>query len=294
MESLKEEYEAYCAREIASWKRDVHAVEYELTEVEGDGLNPHGPNMGPYEKATFYKDGLFSTIFKATAKAPIDDNSRALSNLVALKVTPPFAMTAPHNSEREVRILQEARCESVIQLLATLWQPGGRLVLVFPFMPIDLETLLNCSPIEEEHSRGMIRDLCTALSHIHSRGIIHRDVKSSNILLKSKNGPAYLADFGIAWSPNDSASEPNQKKITDVGTTSYRPPELLFGYTSYNTSLDLWAAGCTVAEIVRPSHTSLFDAGVLGSELALIKSIFSTLGTPNEELWPVSIQYSVV
>ncbi len=257
------------------------------SESEADELNPNGPDFGPYRRATFYKDGLFSTVFKAAAKDPVDNMDGPAASLVALKVTTPSAMTPPHDSEREARILQEARSESVIQLFSTMWQPGGRLVLVFPFVPMDLETLMQSSPPDQNNVKDIARDLFRGLSHIHSLQIIHRDVKPSNILLRSRAGPAYLADFGIAWSPNDPASEPAQEKITDVGTTSYRPPELLFGYTAYDTSLDLWAAGCTVAEMVRPCHRSIFDAGDLGSELALIKSIFSTLGTPDEELWPV-------
>ena len=84
--------------------------------------------------------------------------------------------------------------------------------------------------------------------------------------------------------PGDAASEPADKKITDVGTTCYRPPELLFGHTAYGCSLDLWAAGCMVAECL--TSKTLFDAGALGSELALIQSIFQTLGTPNDNIWP--------
>ena len=118
-------------------------------------------------------------------------------------------------------------------------------------------------------------------------GIIHRDIKPSNILLSSRS-TAYLADFGIAYAPNDPASEPPEQKITDVGTTCYRPPELLFGRKDYGCEIDLWAAGCVVAEIVEGcGHDwSLFDAGELGSELALLKSIFETLGTPDEVVWP--------
>jgi serine/threonine protein kinase len=196
-------------------------------------------------------------------------------------------MTPPHNSEREARILQEARSEYIIPLISKFWQPGGRLVLVFPFMPIDLDTLMRSSSLDPNDVTGIARDLFKGLVNVHLQGIIHRDVKPSNILLRSKRGAAYLADFGIAWSPNDPTSESAQNKITDVGTTSYRPPELLFGYSAYDTSLDLWAAGCTVAEMLRANHKSVFDAGDLGSELALIKSIFETLGTPNESLWPV-------
>ena len=86
----------------------------------------------------------------------------------------------------------------------------------------------------------------------------------------------------------DEDSEPTEQKITDVGTTSYRPPELLFGYTEYNSSIDLWAAGCVVAEVVSGGEKTLFDAGPLGTELALIQSIFKTLGTPTSATWEVS------
>jgi len=140
----------------------------------------------------------------------------------------------------------------------------------------------------------MLHNLFSALTHIHAQGIIHRDIKPSNILLSSPSGPAYLADFGIAWSPHDhSSSEPADQKITDVGTTCYRPPELLFGDKAYGTGLDMWAAGCVVAEAtsVLPSPGSaLFDAGDLGSELALIQSMFTSLGTPKLDTWPEAVR----
>jgi len=102
------------------------------------------------------------------------------------------------------------------------------------------------------------------------------------------NGPVYLIDFGISWAEDDPESEPADSKITDVGTTRYRPPELLFGHRAYDTTLDMWAAGCIVAEMIRKEHHQLFDAGALGSELGLLKSMFTTLGTPTNSNWPVS------
>jgi serine/threonine protein kinase len=250
-------------------------------------LDPNGHNMGRYKHATFYRDGQMSTIFKAEPlQAAIGTSSSSI--IVALKVTSPSSMVAPHNSEKEARILDESRHKSVIPLLETFWQAGGQFVLVFPFLAHDLETLLRQDALTTTQSLKVIRSLFEALAHLHDLGIIHRDIKPSNILLRSKNGPVYLADFGIAWSPHDRDSEPSERKITDVGTTSYRPPELLFGYRAYDTSLDIWAAGCVAAEIVRADHQPLFSAGELGSELALIKSIFSTLGTPNDTIWPVS------
>jgi serine/threonine protein kinase len=175
----------------------------------------------------------------------------------------------------------------VTPLVETFKQPGGRLVLVFPFMPYGFDQALHKRMLSKQHIKSCVKDLFSALAYIHSQGIIHRDVKPSNILLSSLSGPAYLADFGIAWQDKAPASEPADTKITDVGTTCYRPPELLFGNCSYGSSLDLWAAGCTVAEALNADNQTLFDAGDLGSELALIQSIFKKLGTPDTKVWPV-------
>lgn len=254
----------------------------EESPQEVEILNREGPSMGAYQYATFHSDGQMSTIFKAQAK-----DERAIVRLVALKVTHPSMMTPPHNSEREARLLLKAQHEHVVPLLDTFHEPGGRFILVFPFLRQDLENLLRSGTLDRSQASMVFDGLFKALEHIHGLGLIHRDVKPSNILLRTMSGPVYLADFGIAWSPEDKDSEPANAKIIDVGTTSYRPPEILFGQKGYDASLDIWAAGCVVAELVKGGHNPIFDAGPLGSELSLIKSIFTTLGTPDETTtWP--------
>jgi cyclin-dependent kinase len=254
----------------------------ETTDVD-ELFNTEGPTFGAYCYATFHADGLMSTVFKAKPM-----NEAAPVRVVALKVTHPAMMGPPHNSIREARLLVKARHEHVVPLLDTIHEPGDCFILVFPFLRQDLENLLRSGRLDKRQA-GMVFDgLFSALEHIHSLGMIHRDIKPSNILLETMNGPVYLIDFGITWSADDKDSEPATSKITDVGTTCYRPPEILFGNKSYDTSLDMWAAGCVVAEMARVGHRPIFDAGEVGSELALIKSIFTTLGTPNEETWPSS------
>ena len=244
-----------------------------------------GVVIGRYINAQHYKDGLFSEVFKAAL--PESERRPGESSVVALKVTSPEAEGPPHDSKREARFLEAARHERIVPLLETFHQPGGRFVLAFPFLPYDLDTLLHQRLLTNDSRRTILKDLFSALAHLHDHNIIHRDIKPSNILLASLSGPAYLSDLGIAWSPSDSASEPLGEKILDVGTTSYRPPELLFGNQKYGAKLDMWAAGCTAAQVVCLEEKTLFDSGDLGSELALIKSVFETLGTPDLDVWPV-------
>lgn len=206
-----------------------------------------------------------------------------------MKITIPHLMTAPHDAHREARLLHTARSPHVIELVESFNLDGGRLVLVFPFLRYDFEHLLRRDMVTAAQSRSILRDLFLALVHVHEVGIIHRDIKPSNILMDSPDGPAYLADFGISWKEGDPGSEPSNLKITDVGTTCYRPPEILFGFKEYGTAVDLWATGCVVAEAIAVGHQPLFDSGPVGSDLSLIHSIFQALGTPDEHTWPVSL-----
>ncbi len=264
-----------------------------MSPVE-DSSQETGQTIGPLANCIHHATGLFSTVYKQTNT----DHSKSL----AIKVTIPSQSHPPHNPKREARILAAAAHQNIISLLTT-HTLSSQFLLVFPFKSFDLDTLLRQGiPLKATSARHILEGLFFAIAHIHSKGIIHRDIKPANILLSTPLGPAFLADFGIAWCPDDPASEPSDQKITDVGTTCYRPLELLFGHKAYGPEIDLWAAGCVVAECVRrgldgldkPSVKSgetewtLFDAGELGSELALVKSIFETLGTPTDETWPVS------
>ena len=284
---MQDEYHELCGRAIqllqgaaATGPVEDHHVDEHIFP----NLPEQGARIGRYVDAKHHKDGLFSEVFMA--KLPENERKDGQPFIVALKITSPSMMTPPHDSVREARILYAAKGDHIIPLLENFQQAGGRSVMTFPFMRHDLGTLLLQQRLGETSRRDILKDVFSGLAHLHSLGIIHRDIKPSNILLSSPKGPAYLADFGIAWSPFDTASEPAHEKILDVGTTCYRPPELLFGNQAYGVALDMWAAGCVAAQVVCLGGTTLFDAGDLGSELALIKSMFETLGTPVLNNWP--------
>lgn len=79
---------------------------------------------------------------------------------------------------------------------------------------------------------------------MHDQNVMHRDIKSSNILI-NKEGVVKIADFGLAAFIN-----PPERRSSQVVTLGYRAPELLLGHQDYNESIDIWAVGCCFAEML--------------------------------------------
>mmetsp|Transcript_2249 Transcript_2249/g.5260 ORF Transcript_2249/g.5260 Transcript_2249/m.5260 type:complete len:332 (-) Transcript_2249:798-1793(-) len=124
---------------------------------------------------------------------------------------------------------------------------------------------------------SVVRQILRALSFLHGKGYVHRDMKPENILM---NGDVCkLADFGLAL------EESCQKTKTEyVSTRWYRAPEVLLRSPDYGKPIDLFALGCIVAELY--TKTPLFPGD---TEIDQLYRLTTTLGSPEKD-WPQSTQ----
>jgi serine/threonine protein kinase len=90
-----------------------------------------------------------------------------------------------------------------------------------------------------------MQQLLRGLEHCHKHGVLHRDIKGSNLLINN-DGVLKIADFGLATSYQPDQSLPLTSRVV---TLWYRAPELLLGATEYGPAIDMWSAGCILAEL---------------------------------------------
>jgi serine/threonine protein kinase len=168
---------------------------------------------------------------------------------------------------------------------------GNSISLVLDYAPVDLGEVLEAKRrsgaplLSAPVVASLTGDLLQALAHTHARGIVHRDVKPGNLLVCARTGRLQLCDFGLAYfvATDNNNNEPARtaSTATALGTLYYRPPEVLLGVRAVRASVDVYAAGLVLAELLtgRPLWAGTND-------LSQLQLIFGGLGTPTKESWP--------
>ncbi|NWX42917.1 CDK10 kinase, partial [Steatornis caripensis] len=186
----------------------------------------------------------------------------------------------PISSLREITLLLQLRHPNIVELKEVV--VGNHLESIFLVMGYceqDLASLLENmqTPFSEAQVKCIILQVLKGLQYLHENYIIHRDLKVSNLLMTDK-GCVKIADFGLART----YGMPPKPMTPKVVTLWYRAPELLLGMTTQTTSIDMWAMGCILAELL--AHKPLLPGT---SEIHQIDLIVQLLGTPSENIWPV-------
>lgn len=178
--------------------------------------------MGKYRLKGLIGEGVSSTVYKGVSEEEKE---------VAVKVVPKERMSR-WMAKREIGILGIARHENVIELI-DYFETASHVCLVEELCDMNLVGFLNEYEVDEPVALKTLRMILCGVEHIHSLGIMHRDLKLGNILLKGNT--AKICDFGLSCYLDESDGRL-------CGTADYIAPEITSG-GGYSLGADMWSVG---------------------------------------------------
>src|SRR6266480_713795 len=217
------------------------------------------PRFGNYDLVRRIDVGGMGEVYLAHQRS-------AFGRDVAIKI---IRSDLVHDVTARARFLREAEVSAHLkhEHILPLFEFGedqGRLFLVTPY--IEGGTLarhLKRGPLTLEEVHLLFVPLVQAVAYIHRRGVIHRDLKPTNILLDEEDGQLYmrLIDFGIASVQGSAASPPLTTAGNELGTIEYMAPERLSGIVA--PSNDIFSLGVILYQML----TGKFPVGQQAPEL---------------------------
>ncbi|XP_042205620.1 glycogen synthase kinase-3 beta-like isoform X3 [Homarus americanus] len=241
------------------------------TVIATPGQGSDRPQEVSYMDTKVIGNGSFGVVFQAKLCET--------GELVAIKKV----LQDKRFKNRELQIMRRLEHCNIVKLMYFFYSSGDKkeevfLNLVLEFIP---ETVYKVARHHSKQKQTIpisyiklyMYQLFRSLAYIHSLGVCHRDIKPQNLLLDPETGVLKLCDFGSA--KHLVRGEPN---VSYICSRYYRAPELIFGATDYTTNIDVWSAGCVLAELLLGQPIFPGDSGV-----DQLVEIIKVLGTPTRE-----------
>lgn len=216
-------------------------------------------------------NGSFGVVFQAT----IADTGET----VAVKKV----LQDKRFKNRELQIMKTLSHPFIVPLRHCFYSNGEKadevyLNLVLEYIPETIYRIIKHysrtkRTIPFLYTKMYMYQLARALSYIHTLGVCHRDIKPQNLLLDPQAHVLKLCDFGSA-----KVLTRNEPNIAYICSRYYRAPELIFGATDYQTTIDVWSFGCVFAELLL-GHP-IFPGE---SNVDQLVEIIKVVGTPTKE-----------
>ena len=218
-------------------------------------------------------EGSYGIVYKAMDKAT--GKTVALKKVKLDKEKEGFPIT----SLREITTMMSLAHPNIIKVNEVVFGTSlDRIFVVMEYADYELKSVIDNpkTMIANAHIKGVMKQILSAVSFLHSKFIIHRDLKTSNLLI-TRDGTIKVCDFGLSRR----YTEPLRPYTGLVVTLWYRAPELLLGTNIYGPQIDMWSIGCIFAELL------LREPIFMGkNELEQLDKIFTILGTPSTATWP--------
>ncbi|XP_014296381.1 glycogen synthase kinase-3 beta isoform X2 [Microplitis demolitor] len=241
------------------------------TVVATPGAGPDHPQEVSYTDTKVIGNGSFGVVYQAK----LCDNGE----MVAIKKV----LQDKRFKNRELQIMRRLEHCNIVKLKYFFYSSGDKkdevyLNLVLEYIPETVyKVARHYSKSKQTIPMSFIKlymyQLFRSLAYIHSLGICHRDIKPQNLLLDPESGVLKLCDFGSA--KHLIRGEPN---VSYICSRYYRAPELIFGAIDYTTKIDVWSAGCVLAELLLGQPIFPGDSGV-----DQLVEIIKVLGTPTRD-----------
>ncbi len=239
-ERLQADVEALLAAHERSGALFERPAELSARALAAFASPPPNRRVGPFRVERELGRGGMGVVYEA-------EDTR-LGRRVALKVLPPYLGVGPKAKQR---FRAEARAVSRLDHpnIATLYEIGeteaGQLYMAFArYEGETLAERIAAGPLSVDEAVSIASDLASGLAAAHEQGIVHRDVKPSNVLL-SEDGGVKLLDFGVA----KVVGEDITREGIRLGTVAYMSPEQAGGEAVDHRS-DLWSLGVVLYEML--------------------------------------------
>jgi serine/threonine protein kinase len=234
-----------------------------LHAVDGEGELQPGESVGAYRLESILGEGAVGVVFRATR-----DDDGAVVALKVLKRQLSRDEVYRRRFVHEARVAAEVEHKHLVPILDA-GEADGRSYLAVKYVAGRSleERIRDEGPLPLDEILRLAAQAGAGLDALHRQGLVHRDIKSSNIML-NEQGDAALTDFGLAKGPAYTVlTRPGQV----MGTLDYMAPELIKGEPASPAS-DIYAFGCVVYECISGSppfaHKSMLQVGLahLGEE----------------------------
>ena len=209
--------------------------------------------------------GSFGTVFKVRRKSD--------KQILVMKMIKIPTLSKKHQQEslHEVTILSSLNNPYIVKYYESFVENSTLHIIMEYCEKGDLSQILKKQPLNESKIWKFFIQICIGLEYLHSRQILHRDIKTLNIFL-SADDSVRIGDLGVAKIMNNTAAFAQ----TQVGSPYYLSPELC-EEKPYNNKSDVWALGCVLYEMCTGKHpfTAPNQAALI---LKIVKGTYAPLG----------------
>lgn len=250
--SLRSEVEALLASHEAALAGEFMTSPTAATTVRSAPITESpGSRVGPYKLLQVIGEGGFGTVFLAEQEAPV--RRRVALKIIKLGMDTKQVIARFEAERQALALMDHPHIARVLDAGAT---DTGRPYFVMEYVVGDAIThFADAHNLGIRERLALFAQVCSAVQHAHTKGIIHRDIKPGNVLVTMTDGKPFarVIDFGIAKATG-AAGLTDKTLFTEhrqlIGTPEYMSPEQAYGSPDIDTRTDVYALGVLLYELL--------------------------------------------